>query len=167
LCIGYTRVGLAFIATLSNAGLDFTQLSIVAGAPCLGIGFRLPAIFNTFVSGIILLVERPIKVGDWIVVGDQEGFVRRINVRATEIETFDRSSLIIPNSELITGTVMNWTHRDPIGRVVVLVRVSYRADPEQVVAILRHVAGQSPSLLRVPEPTVVFEDFGESAMVFS
>lgn len=165
--VGYTGVGLAIIFALSYAGLDFTQLAIVAGALSLGIGFGLQAIFNNFVSGIILLIERPVKVGDWIVVNGQEGFVRRINVRATEIETFDRSSLIIPNSELITGTVMNWTHRNAIGRLVVYVRVSYKADPEQVISILRRVAEDSPSILREPEPTVVFEDFGESAMIFS
>lgn len=165
--IGYTGVGLAIIVALSYAGLDFTQLAIVAGALSLGIGFGLQAIFNNFVSGIILLVERPVKVGDWIVVNGQEGFVRRINVRATEIETFDRSSLIIPNSELITGTVMNWTHRNAIGRLVVFVRASYKADPEEVIAILRRVAEGSSSLLRDPAPTVVFEDFGENAMMFS
>ncbi len=165
--VGYTGVGLAIIVALSYAGLDFTQLAIVAGALSLGIGFGLQAIFNNFVSGIILLVERPVKVGDWIVVSGQEGFVRRINVRATEIETFDRSSLIIPNSELITGTVMNWTHRNPIGRLIIYVRVSYKADPEQVLGILRDIADQSPSLLREPAPSVVFEDFGETAMIFS
>jgi small-conductance mechanosensitive channel len=165
--VGYTGVALATIIALSYAGLDFTQLAIVAGALSLGIGFGLQAIFNNFVSGIILLVERPIKVGDWIVVGTQEGFVRRINVRATEIETFDRASLIIPNSELVTGSVTNWTHRNPIGRLVIYVRVSYKADPEQVLAILVRVAEQSTSLLREPGPTAVFEDFAESAMLFS
>ena len=165
--VGYAGVALATIIALSYAGLDFTQLAIVAGALSLGIGFGLQAIFNNFVSGIILLVERPIKVGDWIVVGTQEGFVRRINVRATEIETFDRASLIIPNSELITGSVTNWTHRNPIGRLVIYIRVSYKADPEQVLAILVRVAEQSTSLLREPGPTAVFEDFAESAMLFS
>lgn len=165
--VGYTGVGLALVIALSYAGLDFTKLAIVAGALSLGIGFGLQAIFNNFVSGIILLIERPIKVGDWIVVNGQEGFVRRINVRATEIETFDRSSLIIPNSELITGTVMNWTHRNLIGRLIVSVRVSYKADPEQVMKILADVVDRSPSLLREPAPLIVFEDFGESAMMFS
>ncbi len=165
--VGYTGVGLALVVALSYAGLDFTKLAIVAGALSLGIGFGLQAIFNNFVSGIILLIERPIKVGDWIVVNGQEGFVRRINVRATEIETFDRSSLIIPNSELITGTVMNWTHRNLIGRLIVSVRVSHKADPEQVMKILSDVVDRSPSLLREPAPAILFEDFGESALIFS
>jgi len=165
--VGYAGVALAMVIALSYAGLDFTQLAIVAGALSLGIGFGLQAIVNNFISGIILLVERPIKVGDWIVVNNQEGFVRRINVRATEIETFDRSSLIIPNSELITGSVTNWTHRNPIGRLIVYVRVSYKADPEEVLAILARVAEQSTSLLKEPGPTAVFEDFAESAMLFS
>ncbi|MCL4766703.1 MAG: DUF3772 domain-containing protein [Hyphomicrobiaceae bacterium] len=165
--VGYAGVGLATIVALSYAGLDFTQLAIVAGALSLGIGFGLQAIFNNFVSGIILLVERPIKVGDWIVVNGQEGFVRRINVRATEIETFDRASLIIPNSELITGSVTNWTHRNLIGRLIVRVGVSYRADPEQVLGILLRVADQSTSLLKEPRPVAMFDDFGDSALLFS
>jgi len=165
--VGYAGVAVALVVGLSYAGLDFTQLAIVAGALSVGIGFGLQAIFNNFVSGIILLVERPIKVGDWIVVNGQEGIVRRINVRATEIETFDRSSIIVPNSVLITGSVTNWTHRNPIGRLVIRVGVSYKADPELVLDILKRVADQSPSLLREPAPSAVFENFGDSALMFS
>lgn len=165
--VGYAGIAFSTLIALSYAGFDFTQLAIVAGALSVGIGFGLQAIFNNFVSGIILLVERPIKVGDWIVVNGQEGLVRRINVRATEIETFDRASLIIPNSALITGTVLNWTHMNAIGRVVIRVGVSYSADPEQVMAILTRIAEQSPSLLKLPAPSVAFEDFGDNAQLFS
>lgn len=165
--VGYAGIALSMIIALSYAGFDFTQLAIVAGALSLGIGFGLQAIFNNFVSGIILLVERPIKVGDWIVINGQEGFVRRINVRATEIETFDRASLIIPNSELITGQVVNWTHTNPIGRLVIRIGVSYKTDPEKVIAILTRIAEESPALLKLPAPMVVFEDFGDNALLFS
>lgn len=165
--VGYAGTAIAIVVGLSYAGLDFTQLAIVAGALSVGIGFGLQAIFNNFVSGIILLIERPIKVGDWIVVNGQEGHVRRINVRATEIETFDRSSIIIPNSVLITSSVTNWTHRSLMGRIVIRVGASYEADPELVLSILRRVAEESRLLLREPAPSVVFEDFGTTAQMFS
>ncbi len=165
--IGYAGIGLAGLAALSYAGLDFTHLAIVAGALSVGIGFGLQAIFNNFVSGIILLVERPVKVGDWIIVNGREGFVRRINVRATEIETFDRASVIVPNSQLITGEVINLTHRNAMGRVLIKVGASYKADPEQVMRILQGVADKSSSILRLPAPGVGFDDFGPDSMMFS
>ncbi len=164
---GYTGVALAALVAVSYAGLDITNLAIVAGALSVGIGFGLQSIVNNFVSGLILLIERPIKVGDWIVLGDQQGNVRRISVRATEIETFDRASLIIPNSELITGRVFNWTHRDSLGAVGVKVGVAYNCDPDQVIAILKKCADDHPEVLKVPPPAVALEDFGASALVFN
>lgn len=164
--IGYVGIALAALLSVSYAGLDITNLAIVAGALSVGIGFGLQSIVNNFVSGLILLIERPIKVGDRIVVGDQQGLVRRISVRATEIETFDRASLIVPNSELITGRVLNWTHRDSLGAVDVKVGVSYDADPEQVIAILKKCADEHPEVLRAPAPAAFFEGFGNSALLF-
>ena len=165
--LGYAGVWLAALIALSYAGLDITSLAIVAGALSVGIGFGLQSIVNNFVSGLILLIERPIKVGDRLIVGDQQGHVRRISVRATEIETFDRASLIIPNSELITGRVLNWTHRDSLAAFNVKVGVSYDADPEQVVAILIKCAEEHPKVLRVPPPSAVLEAFGDSALLFN
>ena len=165
--VGYVGIALAALLAVSYAGLDITNLAIVAGALSVGIGFGLQSIVNNFVSGLILLIERPIKVGDRIVVGDQQGLVRRISVRATEIETFDRASLIVPNSELITGRVLNWTHRDSLVAVNVKVGVSYDADPEQVIAIMKKCADNHPEVLRTPAPVAFFENFGDSALMFN
>ncbi len=164
---GYALIALAALLAVSYAGFDITSLAIVAGALSLGIGFGLQSIVNNFVSGLILLIERPIKVGDRLIVGDQQGHVRRISVRATEIETFDRVSLIIPNSELITGRVLNWTHRDQHAAFNVKVGVAYSADPEQVIAILLKCAEAHPQVLRVPPPSAVLEGFGDNALLFN
>jgi small-conductance mechanosensitive channel len=165
--VGYACTALAALLAVSYAGFDITSLAIVAGALSLGIGFGLQSIVNNFVSGLILLIERPIKVGDRLIVGDQQGHVRRISVRATEVETFDRVSLIIPNSELITGRVLNWTHRDPHAAFNVKVGTSYRSDPEQVIAILLKCAEEHPKVLRTPPPSAGLEAFGDSALMFN
>ncbi len=121
---------------------------------------------SNFVSGLILLAERPIRVGDSIVVKGEEGWVRRIRVRATEIETFDRASVIIPNSELITGVVKNWTHANTMGRIVVKVGVAYDSDPEQVRDILIAIANEHPQVLKTPPPRAFLVAFGDSALNF-
>lgn len=165
--VGYAGIALAALLAVSYAGFDITNLAIVAGALSLGIGFGLQSIVNNFVSGLILLIERPIKVGDRVVVGDQQGHVRRISVRATEVETFDRASVIVPNSELITGRVVNWSHRDWRGGVSIKVGVAYDADPDQVVAILKACAQEHPQVLPSPPPSVLLEGFGDNALLFT
>jgi small-conductance mechanosensitive channel len=163
---GYAGIALSALIAVSYAGLDVTNLAIVAGALSLGIGFGLQSIVNNFVSGLILLVERPVKVGDRIVAGDQEGHVRRISVRSTEIETFDRARLIIPNSELITGRVINKTHRSLLGRGSVRVGAHYSANPEKVIEVMVACATAHPQVLTEPPPGAVFDNFGASSLDF-
>ncbi len=165
--VGYVGIGLAALISVSYAGFDITSLAIVAGALSVGIGFGLQSIVNNFVSGLILLVERPIKVGDWIVVGDQQGNVRRISVRSTEIETFDRASLIVPNSELVSGRVLNWTHRNLLGRVILKITTDAQADPVRVVAILEAAAREQKLVLPTPAPMATLESFATDRLDFS
>ncbi len=165
--IGYAGFLIALLVAISYGGLDITNIAIVAGALSVGIGFGLQSIVNNFVSGLILLVERPIKVGDWVSVKGQEGFVRRIAVRSTEIETPDRASIIVPNSDLITSSVTNFTHRNALGRVVVKVGVAYKEDPERVREILQKVASECTFLMQHPPPWVGFDNFGANALEFS
>ncbi len=134
--IGYLGVGLAVIVGVSAAGIDLSSFALVASALSVGIGFGLQNIVSNFVSGLILLVERPFKVGDHVVTGATEGIVKRISVRATEIETFRKQSIIVPNSDLINSPVGNWTHRNKIGRSEVPVAVSSHSDPQKVMDIL-------------------------------
>ncbi len=165
--VGYAGAILAAMVAISYAGFDITNLAIVAGALSVGIGFGLQSIVNNFVSGLILLIERPIKVGDWVVVGNEQGNVKRISVRSTEIETFDRASLIVPNSELITGRVLNWTHRNAQGRVVLKFNAGPDADPRRVIDVLMACANRHPDILRDPAPLAVFEGYTSSATEFS
>ncbi|MEO0754976.1 MAG: mechanosensitive ion channel domain-containing protein, partial [Pseudomonadota bacterium] len=164
--IGYVGLLIAFMTAVGILGFDLSNLAIIAGALSVGIGFGLQSIVNNFVSGLILLFERPIKVGDWIVTGSGEGIVKRISVRSTEIETFDRSSIIIPNSELISGSVTNWTHKNKLGRVTVTVGVSYNEDPDKIMDILRGIPNQIDIVLNYPEPLILFTGFGDSSLDF-
>lgn len=163
---GYSGFILTCLFAISFTGLDFSKVAIVAGALSVGIGFGLQSVVNNFVSGLILLVERPIKVGDWIVVAGGEGIVRNIKVRSTEIETFDRATVIVPNSSLISESVQNWTHSNTIGRLKIMVGVSYDSDPRQVEEIIRQCAVDNQYILTAPKPWVHFKDFGASSLDF-
>ncbi len=167
---GYVGIALAIIIALGVMGVDFTKLAIIAGALSVGIGFGLQNIVNNFVSGLILLFERPIKTGDWIVVGDTEGYVKRISIRSTHIQTFDRADVIVPNSELISGKVTNWMLRDKRGRIRVPIGVAYGSDVNKVTALLLQVAEAHPKVIRnpalAPEPVVIFIGFGASSLDF-
>ncbi len=163
---GYIGYILGGLFSLSVAGLNLQNIAIVAGALSVGIGLGLQGIVNNFVSGLILLAERPIKVGDWVVVGADQGYVRRINVRATEIETFDRASVMVPNSNLISGVVKNWMHGNTMGRVSVPIGVSYNSDPEKVREILETCARAHNMVLSYPAPVAYFINFGASSLDF-
>ncbi len=152
---GYAGVLLAIGLAFSTLGFGLDRIALVAGALSVGIGFGLQAVVSNFVSGLILLAERPIKVGDWVSVGDNEGDVRRISVRSTVIELFDHSTLIVPNSDLITKPVRNWTLRRPLGRVVLAIGTSHTADVEQVRSILLEAAAGVPALMKNPPPQLL------------
>jgi small-conductance mechanosensitive channel len=163
---GYLGFVVAAMIGFAFLGVDLSSLAIVAGALSVGIGFGLQSIVQNFVSGLILLAERPIKAGDWIVVGDSEGYVKRINVRATEIETFDKAILIVPNASLVSGTVKNWMHNDLFGRTKVKLGVPHGTDPERVRAILVAIARAHPLVTSDPEPRASLVDLNESALHF-
>lgn len=162
--VGYVGLLFAFFTGVSALGFNLSNLAIIAGALSVGIGFGLQSIVNNFVSGLILLFERPIKIDDWVITASGEGRVKKINVRSTEIETFDRCSIIVPNSELISSSVQNWTYKDDTARVIVPVGVSYDSDPEEVREVLLACAENHPQILSHPEPFVYFADFADSSL---
>jgi potassium efflux system protein len=168
--VGYVGAAVGVIVALSVAGIQFTNLAIIAGALSVGIGFGLQNVVNNFVSGLILLIERPVKTGDWIVVAGAEGFVRRISIRSTQLQTLDRADIIVPNSDLISGQVTNWMLHDPWGRIRLQVGVAYGSDTEKVRKILIELAMAHPDIIKgqpgVPDPKALFIAFGESSLDF-
>lgn len=155
------------VVIIQSAGIDLSTLSLLAGALGVGIGFGLQNITNNLVSGIIILFENPIKVGDRIEVGDISGDVVNISVRATTVLTNNNISIIVPNSEFISNTVINWSHNDRNIRFDVPVGVSYNENPEKVKKILLQVALENENVLQKPEPSVLFEEFGDSSLNFT
>jgi len=167
--VGYIGFIIAAIIALRFSGVSVASLAIIAGALSVGIGFGLQGIANNFVSGLILLFERPIKSGDFVTIGGVEGFVRRISIRSTEIETLDRRNVIVPNSELISGQVTNWVLRDPHGRLSLHIGVAYGSDVQLVQKLLVDAANSHPDVIkegRAPGPKALFMEFGDSSLDF-
>jgi len=167
--LGYAGFVIALLVALVMAEVDLTGLALISGALALGIGFGMQEIASNFVSGLVLLFERPIRAGDFVTVGDIHGFVRSIRIRATEIETLDNQNVLVPNSELVSGRVTNWVLRDTYGRVLINVGVAYGSDVEKVRDILERIAREHPEVITdgsAPAPRALFMGFGESSLDF-
>ena len=167
--IGYVGFTIALLVALAMAEIDLTGLAWISAALALGIGFGMQEIASNFVSGLILLFERPIRAGDFVTVGDTQGFVRSIRIRATEIETLDNQNVLVPNSELVSGRVTNWVLRDTYGRLLVEVGVAYGSEVEKVRDILERIAREHPEVITdgsAPAPRALFMRFGDSSLDF-
>lgn len=165
--VKYVLLVVGFVIILQTAGINLSSITILLGALGVGIGFGLQNITNNFVSGIIILFERPIKVGDRIEVAGVSGDVVDISMRATTIVTNDNISIIVPNSQFISETVINWSHTDRSVRFNFPMHVSYREDPETVRQVLLDIALDNPGVLKNPKPDVLFSDYADSAMLFN
>lgn len=163
----YVVLTVGFIIILQTVGINLSSVTILLGALGVGIGFGLQNITNNFVSGLIILFERPIKVGDRIEVAGVTGDVIKVSMRATTIVTNDNISIIVPNSEFISSTVINWSHTDRKVRFNYPVGVSYKEDPQKVKKILIEVATDNPGVLKDPKPDVLFTEYADSALMFN
>ncbi|HOE80473.1 MAG TPA: mechanosensitive ion channel [Smithellaceae bacterium] len=163
----YAMLTIGFIIILQTAGIDMSSISILFGALGVGIGFGLQNVTNNFVSGLIILFERPIKVGDRIEMSGVAGDVVNISMRATTIVTNDNISIIVPNSQFISSTVTNWSHMDRNVRFSFPIGVSYREDPPEIEKILTEIALDNPGILTDPQPEVLFTEYGDNALMFS
>ncbi len=164
--IGYVGWIIALWGTLSFLGLKLQNLAIVLGALSVGIGFGMQNIINNFISGVLLLFERPIAIGDWIQVDGFEGIVTNIRIRATELETFDKAHVWIPNSSILSGNVVNITKPNKSGRIIIPVGVSYDSDMDQVRQILLNCIQATEGVLSDPAPMVLMKEFGDSSVLF-
>jgi small-conductance mechanosensitive channel len=162
----YTILVLGILFALNVVGIQLTSLAVIFGLIGVGIAFGLQNITSNFVSGIILLFERPVSVGDYIQVGDTSGEVQSINVRSTTVITLDNITLIVPNSRFVEDTVTNWSVGDPKIRLSIPVGVAYGSDTELVTQILLKVAEDHPKAISNPEPDVLFREFGDSSLNF-
>jgi potassium-dependent mechanosensitive channel len=165
--IGYVGIVIAALMAFSYAGFSLSNIAIIAGALSVGIGFGLQNLVNNFVSGLILLAERPIRVGDMVVVGGEEGYVRKISVRSTELETFDGAHVLIPNSYFVAEKVKNWTFRNNIRRIAIPIGVAYGSDARQVQATLLKVAADNSDVLKTPAPAVTLDEFASGSVNFT
>ncbi|VAW01121.1 Potassium efflux system KefA protein / Small-conductance mechanosensitive channel [hydrothermal vent metagenome] len=164
--VGYIGFIAAVFVGFGALGLPLDNIALIAGALSVGIGFGLQSVVNNFVSGLILLFERPINTGDWVITGAGDGLVSNIGLRSTEITTFDNATILVPNSDLISAPLTNWTHREKSGRVRLQLGVAYGSDPEQVREILLKCADEHKLVLKRPAPFVYWQGFGASSLDF-
>ena len=164
--IGYTLIAVGFYVAFQLVGVDLSSLAIIAASLGVGVGFGLQNIINNFVSGIIILAERPISIGDRIEVAGVAGRVTKIQLRSTTVVTNDNITMIVPNADFISNTVTNWSHGDPKVRIRVPVGVAYGSDLKLLQQLLLEAAGEHPKALRDPSPVVLFTEFGDSSLNF-
>ena len=164
--IGYTLIAIGFYVAFQAVGLDLSSLAIVAASVGVGVGFGLQNIINNFVSGIIILAERPISIGDRIDVAGVAGRVTKIQLRSTTVVTNDNITMIVPNADFISNTVTNWSHGDPKVRIRVPIGVAYGSDLKLLQRLLLEAAEEHPKALRDPSPVVLFTEFGDSSLNF-
>ncbi len=163
---GYCFIALGLFVAFKIVGLDLSSLAVIAGALSIGVGFGLQNIISNFVSGLIILAERPIAIGHRIEVGGAAGQVTRINLRSTTVVTNDNITIIVPNSDFITSAVTSWSHGDPKVRLRIPVGVAYGSDVEKLQRVLLEVADENPHALKTPPPLVRFLEFGDSSLNF-
>lgn len=164
--VHYAIISVGFLLVLGTLGFNFTNITIIGGALCVGIGFGLQAIVNNFVSGLILLFERPVRVGDCVEVGGLFAEVKKIGLRATTVQSFDGADIVLPNSDLVTNQVTNWTRTNRIVRLRIPVGVAYGSDVPLVMKIVLDCSQDNPAVLSSPKPQVLFRGFGDSSLDF-
>jgi small-conductance mechanosensitive channel len=165
--VRYGLIAGGFLLAVAAAGVDLSEFSLLAGALGVGIGFGLQTIVNNFVSGLILMFERPIQVGDVIQVGNLSGRVRHIGVRASTVSTFEGADVVVPNANLISSEVVNWTLSDRLRRMEIPVGVAYGTDPARVLGLLEQAARDHRDVLKEPPPQALFLRFGDSSLDFA
>ena len=162
----YVTVSIGLLLSVNLLGIDLTSLAVFAGALGVGIGFGLQNIANNFISGLILLAERPNRVGDWVTIGDYEGEISAIGIRSATLTTWDNQDVVIPNAELISNAFINWTLSNPLVRTVLKVGISYAADPHQAKQVIEEAVSMQPEVLLDPAPRVQLINFGDSSVDF-
>ena len=162
--LGYLSILIAGLIALSVLGVNLKSLGLLVSALSVGLGFGLQHIVNNFISGILILFERPFRIGDWIVIKDKEGIVRKINIRSTELETFDKALIIIPNADIISGDLTNWTLTDSQGRLTITVGVGYDSDLEKVLQLATSIVRDDSRILSDPPASAIVTSFDDNSI---
>jgi small-conductance mechanosensitive channel len=164
--LNYVIIALGFVVGMGLLGVNLSKVTVLAGAFGVGIGFGLQSIVNNFVSGLILLFERPIHVGDTVEIGNLQGEVKRIGIRSSIVRTWQGAEIIVPNSQLVSEQVTNWTLSDQLRRIDLPMGVNYGAEPQRVIEVMEAVAKAHPQVLKQPAPRALFVGYGDSSINF-